>query len=741
MRRSMILSALATLSIACSVTRAEDPNFNTVEKALAAAAENAAELRRALSEVPADERPGMEFLVANMPERDLESLKADFLLENVHLAYVAWRKAPWHSEVSEQLFLNNILPYANVTEARDNWRKDFRQRFLPLVKDAKTPGEAAAILNNKIFEMLGVRYNTKCRAPDQGPFESDETGMATCTGLSILLIDACRAVGVPARFIGIPMWLDGSGNHSWVEVWDNGDWHFTGAAEPNGMELDKGWFTDRAALAQRDQRRHAIYAVSFERTPLQFPFYWDRKASYVRAVNVTDRYTASRNALADGTGRAMFRVLARLDDEQSRGERRACRLKVMSETGDEVFEGTTNDERFDLNDHLTAELKLGQKYRVEIDLPSGPRETTIEFSQPDELFTFDLASLTSALPASDGEPDPLDALREYLAISPAERPPLAEQAFAEMDLNRKQSETARQLLWEDHAARLRVERAEEMKQRQIKAGEFVMPFEYKTFGDKPSKGHSLFISLHGGGEAPKRVNDRQWENQKSLYEPSEGIYVAPRAPTDKWNMWHQEHVDGLFRRLIEDMIVFENVDPNRIYLMGYSAGGDGVYQLAPRMADSWAAAAMMAGHPNDASPLPLRNIGFTIYVGGKDEAFQRNAVAGQWKEKLASLEKSDPQGYRHVVEIPPDKGHWMDRLDAAAVPWMSDFVRNPAPERIVWKQDDVLRPNFYWLAVPADKMEFGDEVVATCKGQEIEIEAKGVDKLTLRLDDRISTLR
>ena len=41
-------------------------------------------------------------------------------------------------------------------------------------------------------------------------------------------------------------------------------------------------------------------------------------------------------------------------------------------------------------------------------------------------------------------------------------------------------------------------------------------------------------------------------------------------------------------------------------VVGYSAGGDGVYQLAPRMADSWAAAAMMAGHPNGVSPLSLR---------------------------------------------------------------------------------------------------------------------------------------
>ena len=510
--------------LVCGVAEAAEPASSpAIEQALTAAGENAGEMRRALAEVPAEQRKGMEFLVANMPPRDLETLKADFLLENVDLAYRAWQEAPWHAEISEALFLNNILPYANVTEARDNWRKDFRERFLPLVKNAKSPGEAAAILNNKIYEMLGVRYNTKCRAPDQGPAESDESGMATCTGLSILLIDACRAVGVPARFVGIPMWLDGSGNHSWVEVWDEGDWHFTGAAEPNGMELDKGWFTDRAALAKRDQRRHSIYAVSFQGTPLKFPFYWDRRADYVSAVNVTDRYTAGSQVLSEGMARAMFRVLS-----SASGERRACRIQVESASGETAFDGQTNDERFDMNDHATAVLKLGKPYRLLLDLPSGTRETTIEFSKPDQLFTFDLAALSAADGVRKSAVDPIEALRAYLTGDANDRPPLADEPFAQAELSREQCDAGRELLWRHHVEQLRKSRAAEMKAKQLTVGELVMPFEYKTLGDKPSGGRSLFISLHGGGEAPKRVNDRQWENQKTLYEPSEGVYVAPR---------------------------------------------------------------------------------------------------------------------------------------------------------------------------------------------------------------------
>ena len=44
----------------------------------------------------------------------------------------------------------------------------------------------------------------------------------------------------------------------------------------------------------------------------------------------------------------------------------------------------------------------------------------------------------------------------------------------------------------------------------------------------------------------RRVNDQQWENQKKLYTLDEGIYLAPRAPTNTWNLWHEAHIDRLF---------------------------------------------------------------------------------------------------------------------------------------------------------------------------------------------------
>ena len=286
----------------------------------------------------------------------------------------------------------------------------------------------------------------------------------------------------------------------------------------------------------------------------------------------------------------------------------------------------------------------------------------------------------------------------------------------------------------------RADRAAELKAGVIPAAGMKMRIWAREFGRMAGDElRPLWISMHGGGGAPAPVNDAQWENQKRLYSPPEGVYVAPRAPTNEWNLWHQGHVDALFDRLIENLVMCERVDPDRVYLMGYSAGGDGVYQLAPRMADCFAAAAMMAGHPNEAKPDGLRNLPFNLQVGALDGAFDRNAIASRWGAALDELAKSDPGAYVHDVKVRPGKGHWMDGLDADALPWMARYRRDPRPAKVVWLQDDVTHRRFYWLAVDAPAA--GQRVVAERSGQEVRVlEAPAGLELRIRLDDAMLDL-
>ncbi|MGO9923154.1 MAG: transglutaminase domain-containing protein [Isosphaeraceae bacterium] len=707
-----------------------------VQAALDRAGDNRGEIQRALRDAPAAHQAGMQFLVRYMPQQDLKSLSAEFLLENVRFAYEAWNDSAWREQLPLDIFLNNVLPYASINERRDRWRKDFYERFKPLVQHARTPAEAAAILNQQIFPLLKVRYSTARRKADQSPYESIKTGLASCTGLSVLLIDACRAVGVPARFAGTPLWTNKSGNHSWVEIWDKG-WHFTGAAEPTGAVLDKAWFVDRAASARRDDPQHAIYAVSFQRTPLQFPLVWDPKIDFVHAVNVTDFYTRLAQKLPDGVVAVMVCTL-----DRPAGNRLAAALKITDAAGRTVFEGRTNDESFDANDHVQAVLKSGAEYTVELRTADRVIVRKIKADRRDTPYTFELRAAEKTDPAATNAESraAVEALKRHLATERSKRPPLENERFAATPLVRADAALAEKLLWHDHVAHIRQSRAAEMAARELTDGDLKMPFYYAVFGEKPGTGRSLYLSLHGGGGAPQETNDQQWKNQQKLYRPQEGVYVAPRAPTNTWNLWHEAHIDRLLSRLIENLIVFEDVDPDRVYLMGYSAGGDGVYQLAPRMADRWAAAAMMAGHPNEASPLGLRNIAFTIHVGGLDSAYNRHQVAREWEQKLAELHKADPLGYLHSVKVYAEKGHWLDRQDAAAVPWMAKYTRNPLPARVVWQQDDVRHSRFYWLAVPSDGAKDRALVTADRKGQQFDVRASGVERLIIRLNDNMLDL-
>ncbi|VXC86842.1 alpha/beta hydrolase [Sphingomonas sp. 8AM] len=310
-----------------------------------------------------------------------------------------------------------------------------------------------------------------------------------------------------------------------------------------------------------------------------------------------------------------------------------------------------------------------------------------------------------------------------------------------LPLSREEAERAWGRLALDRQRELTIRYADAVKAQKLTIGDKTLRWTHKDFGNAAPGQRSLWISLHGGGNAPAEVNDGQWQNQLRLYEPAEGIYLTPRAPTDTWNLWHEAHIDPLLQELIDAQVAVNGVDPDKVFLMGYSAGGDGVWQLAPRMADRFAAAAMMAGHPGDASLLPLRNLPFAIFVGGDDAAYDRNKLGAEKAAELDRLAAADPGGYVHMSRIYPRLPHWMNRKDAEAVPWMAHYRRNPWPARVIWVQDDVRSDRFYWLKIPAAAtVKPGDTITASVVGHTITLSGAVPAGTMLRLSDRLLDL-
>lgn len=349
-----------------------------IDRTIATAGDNAKELKKALKEVPRNEREGMAFLISYMPERDAKSLSADFLLENVQYAYKARAEFPWAKEVPDSVFLNDVVAYANLNENRESWRKDFYERFKKYVAPCKTMREAIDSVNKNVRDELLVDYNTKREKPDQAPYESMRQHMASCSGLSILLTDAFRAVGIPSRVAGTPAWHDDRGNHNWNEVWIDGQWRFTEYYPSD--DLDQSWFLTDAGKAIKEDVRKAIYAASFKPTGSYFPLVWDEDIRYVHAENVTDRYTSLYRAQlsampADGSHVALrVMVFKDKDHAEASGDRVATNLDVFKGEK-QLYGGRSTGATQDMNDVLTFNVEKNQQYIIKYMNGKGEMQT------------------------------------------------------------------------------------------------------------------------------------------------------------------------------------------------------------------------------------------------------------------------------------------------------------------------------------------------------------------------------
>ena len=560
------------------------------------------ELRKQL---PDDQKAALDFLIENMPAHDMQALSSDLLAEHIEYAFKARKQFGWAKDLSDEMFLNYVLPYACMNETRDAWRKMFFDELKDVVADCKTKGEVAVKMNKAVFERFKVKYSTARPKADQSPLESIAASKASCTGLSIMLVDACRAMGVPARVVGTPQWRTVRGNHTWVEVWDNG-WHFLGAAESSA--LDTGWFKGRAAGQSSAKPKHAIYATSFKRTGLSFPLVWNTGIKYVQATDVTARYS-------------------------SRSE------KTRS------IDGVKK---------LLAQGKL-------VDL---------------------LGKLEKA--------DVLFAAKDIVKV--------------------------KELVWQQYAAEIKgsEKRRKEHQGKAVSYNKKTMRYAYRRVGKKPAGGYPLYIALHGGGGAPARVNDSQWNHMKVYYLKGvkAGLYLAPRGVTNTFNLHWVNESFACYDRIIENMIVFEDVDPNRVYIMGYSAGGDAAYQIPARAADRWAGAAMSAGHPNGVRPDNYASLAFLIQLGERDSAYNRNKVAAEYGVKLNALQAANPEHYEHATYIHAGRSHgfmdhasdgklqrvfadpaeWLkkgkatkiSRVDCNSIRWLDTHVRDPLPRKVIW---------------------------------------------------------
>ena len=346
------------------------------------------EILNLLNTTAEESQDEMAYLIVNMYAEDLRSMDLALLSENVEYAEKAREKYEWAKALPEEVYLQDVLPYHVVDEVRDSWRKELYEMFSPAVDTCKTMYDAICAVNANIPQLTGVHYNTKREKTNQSPRESMRQGMASCTGLSILLVDAYRAVGIPARFAGTASWHDNRGNHSWTEVWLDGEWRVTEYYFPS--QLDHLWFMADASKATPENRTYAIYATRFGKSADDwFPMVWadededgpiEELPKWVGAENVTqhyidlayDQYTRHLEA-----GTHTFLRIAGYK-EQGKTEHSEDRVAM----GVDVFRGTeqmggglTAGEHRDMNDLFSVLLPKNTEYELRYYNAQGELQT------------------------------------------------------------------------------------------------------------------------------------------------------------------------------------------------------------------------------------------------------------------------------------------------------------------------------------------------------------------------------
>lgn len=329
-----------------------------------------------------EQEDAFTFLKQNMPAGDRGKVTDEQLRENVDLALKARQQNEWAKSIPWSLFQNDVLPYAVIDEPRDEWRADFYNRFTNLTGKASTLKEAIFLISSKIEKELDVSYNIGRKRPNQSPMESIDQGKASCTGLSILLVNAYRSVGIPARMCGVLSWTHIRGNHSWVEVWDGESWRMI---EYGSKEFDTPWVLEYCHLLDTSRWEHKVWSTSWsrmDREETRFPLIWNARP-------VRDRWQLVSNSLdtyavdVSSHYKEMARKFATQESAQNNKDTQILFVSVRDGKNDErlpaqvtlndkknnrqIFKGVSKAGESDIRDYLQIGLPRQGSYQIKCD--------------------------------------------------------------------------------------------------------------------------------------------------------------------------------------------------------------------------------------------------------------------------------------------------------------------------------------------------------------------------------------
>ena len=173
---------------------------------------------------------------------DVIHITAKYLINNIELAFQAWRETPWSKDIPFAVFCEEILPYRVSTEPLENWREKALATFADLYAAFRENPDITTVEACIQLNAILPRFRHGEHFPDMCFTQLMTTTRGQSEAMTSLAIFSMRALGIPVSVDDTPQWPDNNFGHSWNSVYDTSTGQrisFMGA-ESNPGEMHAG---------------------------------------------------------------------------------------------------------------------------------------------------------------------------------------------------------------------------------------------------------------------------------------------------------------------------------------------------------------------------------------------------------------------------------------------------------------------------------------------------------------------
>lgn len=189
---------------------------------------------------------------------DLKTIKADYLIRNIDMAFEAWHKRAWGKHYTFQEFCEYLLPYRATNEPLEEWRSTFARRYGYILDSLYTGTDVIEAANAvcKVLKEEGyIHTMTFNPLGVTSPLFIADHRVGDCSDECNFTILVMRALGIPIQNDFYAYSPETFSSHGWCVVLDT--------TKQNVPLFYSDFFAKRGSMETDPRRKCKVYRRTY----------------------------------------------------------------------------------------------------------------------------------------------------------------------------------------------------------------------------------------------------------------------------------------------------------------------------------------------------------------------------------------------------------------------------------------------------------------------------------------------